>query len=151
MLLEKFGEQLSTITDEELNKQATSLSQKLLEKNKNLGQEVRGVWSKISAGYYDFKQEARDAAAVLELTKEDIKKFYDEFISIDAAGRRKMSVHMTSQKVGVVEESDQTRYTIIKEEGLLEFKAKLALGNSASPVLTLADYFDYRLIASVKL
>lgn len=150
---------MDQITPEELLKQSTSLSQKLLEKNKNLGQEVRGVWSKISSRYYDFTQDTRDAKAVLALTKEDIKVFYDTFISSSAVGRRKMSVHMVSQKVnkGELEDLDvgveyvKGRNTLVKEDELVAFKKRLELGNGALPILPISDYFDYRLIQTGKL
>jgi insulysin len=116
------------------------LASKLTEKDKNLAQESKRYWSQVNARYYDFTSHCTDAEAVLSMDPSDILQFYENCIAVESPLRRKLSVHLVSQKCSVTDGDIQQ--TLIKdtEEEVALFKFRMELSKAAQPVKPLASY-----------
>jgi insulysin len=106
--IELFLQQLLNIVEsmiaEQYQKHLVAISSKLTEKFKNLNQgiimlilETRRMWGAIQGMRYDFDQCNNDAILVKSISLADFLKFYQE--KIIGPNRRKMSVHLISQKL----------------------------------------------------
>jgi len=142
------------MSPEDYKKNAESLSLKLVEKNKNLGQEVRKAWSNIVSRYYDFGQYVRDSQDVLKVTQVELVEFFDTHISTASPSRKKLSVHMKSQSAVQLDTDYKEivgKNTIVSDDGLVAFKSAMALGPFAKPVAKILEYFDQRMEIITKL
>ncbi|KAF9357740.1 Insulinase (Peptidase M16) [Mortierella sp. NVP85] len=90
---------LEEITVEEYEKEVNSLIQRKLEKDKNLKQETYRYWGQIVSGYYDFEEIKDEVEEMRRTTLEQMREFFYTSILPSAPGSRKLSVHLTSQKV----------------------------------------------------
>ncbi|KAI9204048.1 Metalloenzyme, LuxS/M16 peptidase-like protein [Polychytrium aggregatum] len=120
---------------------------RLLEKDKNLGQESSRVWTHVSSHYYNFRQSELDAEQVKAIQKDDLLAFYDQYVHPDSPCRRKLSVHVTSKKAAkaVLEaeaESILAKNVILQPEDVAMFKGSLELSRSPAPVAPVASFFD---------
>ena len=95
--LNTFESYLSNMSDEQFDKERTSLVNRLREEPKNLVYETMGYWMHIFSGYYDFERKAKDADRIEKLSKEDMLAFFEARISPNSQERAKISVHMQSQ------------------------------------------------------
>ena len=68
------------MTAVEFEQHKSSLIAKLLEADKNLGEESSWYWSQISSRTNDFDQSTHDASIVSILVLSDLIEFYKEFI-----------------------------------------------------------------------
>lgn len=151
LFIVKLGSILEEMSIEEFNKHVTALSLQLIEKNKNLQEEVRKTWAHITSKYYDFDQNKRDSENVLKITKEEMIAFYKKFLVSESPKRRKLSIHVESQQVGFNNRDDKIELLkrnnlMIDERELPSYKSRLGLGDAAKAVLPLSDYYDDRLV-----
>ncbi|KAG0239287.1 Metalloenzyme, LuxS/M16 peptidase-like protein [Mortierella sp. GBAus27b] len=157
---------LDEMTGDEYDKQVNSLIQKKLEKDKNLRQETYRYWGQIVSGYYDF-EEIKDEVEEMRRTSLDMMRdFFRNSILPSSAGSRKLSVHLTSQKVppvvrAVVDKSEDStgsspspppsppaldeepaklRDGTVVIEDVIGFKAGLELSRAPYPVVDLLRY-----------
>ncbi len=126
----------------EFDKFKRGLASKLTEKDKNLAQESKRYWSQVNARYYDFNCHKTDAETVLSMDLSDILQFYNDHIAIESPLRRKLSVHLISQKCPAMEGDVQQSQSFIKdsEEAVALFKFGMELSRAAQPVKPLASY-----------
>lgn len=109
----KFKQDLASMSEEDFEGHKRSLVNKRLEKLKNLDFETGRLWSYISGEYFNFHQVDRDVAVIRQLTKDDIKQFYAQFIDPESPTRAKVSVHLEAQasasvaEVSATEQKDQ--------------------------------------------
>ncbi|ODQ53020.1 a-pheromone processing metallopeptidase Ste23 [Saitoella complicata NRRL Y-17804] len=89
---------IADMKDEEYQTHVKSIIDKKTEKLKNLGQETSRYWQHILSGYYDFHQLDADVENLKTISKDDLLRYYDEYVMPGSATRRKLSVHMQSQK-----------------------------------------------------
>lgn len=69
-----------------------SLVERKLEADKKLRQETARYWHEITPlGLYDFDRHTHDAAAVREITQEELAEFWDKFCARASPKRRKAS------------------------------------------------------------
>ena len=73
---------LDNLTDEQFNKNVTSLINEKLEKPKNLNNESSRFWLDISSGYYDFHRRLKEVEVLKKLTKDDILSFFVHYIHV---------------------------------------------------------------------
>jgi insulysin len=129
--LDMFRETLSTMPDSEFERQRDSYALKRLERLKNLGEEASRFWTHIDSGYEDFLRRKSllyqvciavtnymtvgevDAANVRRLKREDVISFFNEYIHYKSPTRRKLSVHMISQR------KTPTKFSVEASEALL--------------------------------
>ncbi|KIY01767.1 uncharacterized protein Z520_01905 [Fonsecaea multimorphosa CBS 102226] len=100
----KFKSDLESMSDEEFEGHKRSLVNKRLEKLKNLDFETGRLWAYISAEYLNFYQVDRDVASIRQLTKDDMKRFYAQYIDPESPKRRKLSIHLEAQASSPVPE-----------------------------------------------
>ncbi|KAG9103374.1 Insulinase (Peptidase M16) [Ceratobasidium sp. 370] len=112
--LDLFRETLATMPDTEFKRQRDSYALKRLEKLKNLGEEASRFWTHIESGYEDFLRRETDAANIIQLRREDVISFFNEHIHYGSPTRRKLSVHLTSQK------KSPTKFSVEASEALLQ-------------------------------
>nr|KAJ3423186.1 Insulinase (Peptidase M16) [Polyrhizophydium stewartii] len=138
--IDKFETMLSEMSAEEYAKHQAALVTKILEKLKNLGQESQRLWGHVSALYYDFEQHLHDAEQIPLVSKDSLLAFFRKHISPSSTTRRKVSVHMRSQKVaagaaGPEGEAVLARSLVLDESAdLSAFKESLELSEPAKPV-----------------
>ncbi|KAJ3300130.1 Insulinase (Peptidase M16) [Borealophlyctis nickersoniae] len=143
--LEKMESVITEMTPEEYSKHQAALAAKLLEKDKNLGQESGRLWSHVNSRYYNFEQHVIDAKTVKEISQASMLEFYEEHIAVSSPTRRKLSVHIRSQKTGMVTgpEGEQVlkAATVLEgDEEIAELKAKWELGAGAVPVRPVQEF-----------
>lgn len=112
--LDLFRENLSAMSEDEFERQRDAYAFKRLERLKNLGEEASRFWSHIESGYEDFLRRETDAKNVRLLTKQDMQTFFDTYIHHSSPTRRKLSVHLASQR------STPTKFSVAASEALLE-------------------------------
>lgn len=100
----KFKTVLESMSAEEFEGHKRSLVNKRLEKLKNLDFETNRLWAYISGEYLNFHQVDRDVPAIRQLTKDDIKQFYAQYIDPESPTRRKVSIHLEAQASSTVPE-----------------------------------------------
>ncbi|EXJ84618.1 insulysin [Capronia epimyces CBS 606.96] len=93
----KFKEDFESMSVEDFEGHKRSLINKRLEKLKNLDFETNRLWAYISGEYYNFHQVDRDVAVIRQLTKDDIKAFFAQYIDPQSPTRAKVSVHLEAQ------------------------------------------------------
>ncbi|KAH8917886.1 LuxS/MPP-like metallohydrolase [Atractiella rhizophila] len=92
-------ERLEQMSEEEMEKNKQSLIEDLLEKDKNMYEEISNHWRRITEGYCDFEKYERDAKLTKKLTKFDILSFFKKHFLRSSTSRRKLSVQILSQTV----------------------------------------------------
>lgn len=131
--LDLFRETLSNMPESEFERQRDAYANKRLERLKNLGEEASRFWAHIESGYEDFlrrkfqftvfyiKFQAHssmtgevDAANIRQLELQDMITFYGDFIHHSSPSRRKLSVHLTSQR------KTPTKFSVEASEALLK-------------------------------
>ncbi|KAJ4510032.1 metalloprotease [Exophiala dermatitidis] len=95
--LVKFKQDMESMSDEEFEGHKRSLINKRLEKLKNLDFETNRLWAYISGEYFNFYQVDHDVAEIRQLTKDDIKEFFAQYIDPESPTRAKVSVHLEAQ------------------------------------------------------
>ncbi|KIJ53958.1 hypothetical protein M422DRAFT_201065 [Sphaerobolus stellatus SS14] len=125
-----FREIIGKWTAEELETQKEGLIIKKLEKLKNLREETSRFITHIRSGFYDFTRKEKDASNIRNITLKELLNEYDAILSPLSASRRKLSVHMYSQKLTPMELP--TAVTLITDE--TRFKAALQTTPSPLPV-----------------
>ncbi|KAK5386061.1 metalloprotease [Exophiala xenobiotica] len=100
----KFKQDLEEMSEEDFEGHKRSLVNKRLEKLKNLDFETNRLWAYISSDYLNFYQVDRDVTVIRQLTKDDIKQFYAQYIDPESSKRAKVSVHLEAQSSAPVAE-----------------------------------------------
>lgn len=113
--LTQFGNMLDKMSESEFEGHKRSLIIKRLEKLRNLDQESSLHWAQISTEFYDFEQAQQDAAHVKNLTKAEMKEFFDTYFSPSSPTRARISVHLKARGAG---ELDTKIINILEEHGL---------------------------------
>ncbi|KAG0316487.1 Insulinase (Peptidase M16), partial [Dissophora globulifera] len=98
---------LQELTEEEYEKQAHSLIQKKLEKDKNLRQETYRYWGQIASGYYDFDEIQDEVDEIRKTTLGALRDFFNVWMLPSASKTKKLSVHLHSQKARSVASGNQ--------------------------------------------
>lgn len=88
---------IEKMSDEEFDRHRQALIDKKEEQPKNLGEESRRFWSRISDKYYEFGKRATDIAQLRKTTKDDVLNLYLSSIDPASPARRKLAVHLRSQ------------------------------------------------------
>uniref|UniRef100_A0A7S2SI11 Insulin-degrading enzyme n=1 Tax=Rhizochromulina marina TaxID=1034831 RepID=A0A7S2SI11_9STRA len=89
-----FRDFLETMSDEEFATNRQAVVDRHLEKPKNLNEETNEIWPEIQLGRYEFGWLPKRAEVVKTLSKADILAFFDQYIGVEAAQRRKLSVQI---------------------------------------------------------
>nr|GLL36597.1 Zinc-metallopeptidase, peroxisomal [Ipomoea trifida] len=92
--LDMFKSKLSEMSDEEFKKKVNALIDVKLEKFKNIWEEADFFWWEIYGGTYKFDRVPKEVAALKKLTKTDLIKFFDEYVSISSPKRKALSVRV---------------------------------------------------------
>ncbi|KAJ3190934.1 Insulinase (Peptidase M16) [Irineochytrium annulatum] len=142
---ESLRETMIAMPDEEYNKHLHAVATRMLEKDKNLGEEARRLWSHVAGKYYDFEEEKRLAEMVKALKRNELLEFFDATVNPKSKTIRKLSVHMRSPKA--VAEGVESAvpawadgHGIFDEGGLATFKMGLTLGKGATPVAPISSF-----------
>jgi len=83
---------LEKLSDSEISSFVKGLLDSKLEPDKSLAAEVTRNWSEISYGRFQFDRIQREAAALLEVTREDLLEFWDKYVAADAYEGRRMII-----------------------------------------------------------
>ncbi len=95
--LAMFANKLKEMPLDEFESHKKSLTNKRMEKIKNLGQECGRFWHHISSEVFDFQQVDMDVAHIKPLTKDQMIDFFQHYIHPTSPARAKLSVHMVAQ------------------------------------------------------
>lgn len=91
---------IEEMTDEAFERHRQTQIEKREEKPKNLGEESRRYWGRISDKYYAFGQREREIEELRKVTKTEILDFFMKYVHPESPTRKKFSVHMRSQYKG---------------------------------------------------
>ncbi|KAJ3270626.1 Insulinase (Peptidase M16) [Terramyces sp. JEL0728] len=139
--LQMFRTVLQQLSQSEFEKHKSALIAKLTEKLKNLQQESSRLWSNITSQYYDFEQNESDALTVGSFAKAELIEFFDTYLSAENLNRRKISVHMRSQRIPVMIDHDfKIKSRIIKDDEVMQFKAQMELTNLPKPIHSISTW-----------
>lgn len=95
--LAMFAKSLEDMSQQDFESHKKSLTNKRLEKIKNLDQESSRFWGYIGTEYFNFNQVEVDVANLRSLTKQDLVEFFRHYIDPASPHRAKLSVHMIAQ------------------------------------------------------
>lgn len=79
-----------------------AMTSKLLAKKRRMTEETSTYWSQILLHQYEFERVYADAAAVKEISLEDMRWFVREYVLPEAPQRRKMAVHLWGENLEAV-------------------------------------------------
>ncbi|KAL2919739.1 metalloprotease [Polyrhizophydium stewartii] len=146
--LSKFETILSEMPSEEYAEHQAALVGRITENDKNLDEESERLWSHISPIYYDFEQHLLDAEQIPLVSKDSLLAFFRKHFAPSSNARRKVSVHMRSQKLaagaaGPEGEAVLARSVVLDENvNLSAFKESLELSEPAKPVKPIKDWME---------
>ncbi|KAL3476459.1 Metalloenzyme, LuxS/M16 peptidase-like protein [Aspergillus californicus] len=154
-----FKKTLEAMSEDEFEGHKRSVSNKRLEKLKNLSSETGRFWTHIGSEYCDFLQNENDAAHVRSFTKSDILDFYNQMIDPESLTRAKISTHMKAQTNAPAAEqknlasedgpvpTNGTKKAAAREPvyitNVTEYKASLPVSKGPSPVTDLTEFEDF--------
>ncbi|XP_071071874.1 insulin-degrading enzyme isoform X6 [Dasypus novemcinctus] len=90
---------IEDMTEEAFQKHIQALAIRRLDKPKKLSAECAKYWGEIISQQYNFDRDNTEVAFLKTLTKEDIIKFYQEMLAVDAPRRHKVSVHVLAREM----------------------------------------------------
>ncbi|XP_044504367.1 insulin-degrading enzyme-like 1, peroxisomal isoform X3 [Mangifera indica] len=92
--LKMFESKLYEITSEQFKSNVNALIDMKLEKHKNLREESGFYWREISDGTFKFDRREAEAAALRQLTQEELIDFFNEYVKIGAPQKKTLSVRV---------------------------------------------------------
>ncbi|KXS09469.1 LuxS/MPP-like metallohydrolase [Gonapodya prolifera JEL478] len=131
--LKQFLEKLESLSSEEFERHKQTLVAKSVEEDKNLSMESNRLWLIISSRYLDFDQDSDDALHIPSVSLPSLIEWYKVRFLPDSSSRRKLSVHVKSQKA-------TARGTQIRISDVDEFKRKTELTVPVRPMKPLSFY-----------
>ena len=93
---EKF---LEPLTDDQVSKFARALVLKKTDPDKKLATEATRNWNEISSGRLEFDRRQNEAKALLTVTKDDVIRYWDEFV-LGKSGKHRVLVSEVIPKNG---------------------------------------------------
>ncbi|KAI8616790.1 Metalloenzyme, LuxS/M16 peptidase-like protein [Chytriomyces sp. MP71] len=155
--VDKLGEILESLSEEEFMRHCTTLSAKLLQTHKNLYEAAEFFWEKVSNGSYSFDMNQTCSAQVLAMRKEDMVTFYQEHLSKKSASRRKLSVQIWSEKgiqtaEGIIDAdlmnmdtTDEARKgdVVLNEAGVADLRSYWMIGRGATSTRAIEHYHSF--------
>uniref|UniRef100_A0A3B5LE54 Insulin-degrading enzyme n=1 Tax=Xiphophorus couchianus TaxID=32473 RepID=A0A3B5LE54_9TELE len=90
---------LEDMSEEAFQKHIQALAIRRLDKPKKLSAECAKYWGEIISQQYNFDRDNMEVAHLKTLTKENIMQFYRERLTVEAAKRHKVSVHVLSREM----------------------------------------------------
>ncbi|KAJ1560527.1 Insulinase (Peptidase M16), partial [Cladochytrium tenue] len=139
---------LADMPDADLARHRAAVAAAFLEKDKNLYGEAARLWQHVAARSYDFGIGPRTAAEVQLVTRDDLLAFYDAHVAPEAAGARRLCVHVVSPAAaaataaaGASVDDPAARPTVLlrSDDDVAAFKAALPLGRAPVSAAPLAD------------
>lgn len=100
LFMKSMQDHIKNMTEEQFNKHKESLAVNRLEKPKIMSTLSSIFWHEISSQLYNFDRVNIEVAYLRTITKEQILKFYENYISDDSQFRQKLSVHVISMAEG---------------------------------------------------
>ncbi|KZV96205.1 hypothetical protein EXIGLDRAFT_747787 [Exidia glandulosa HHB12029] len=134
--LEGYKDMLSSMSEQDFEKQKNGLIMKKLEKCKNLAEEASRLWSAIDSGYHDFLRREIDVETLRTLSKEDMIDFVSTYFLPSSPERRKLSIHLKGRpkvdaRFSVA--ASQAFLPILKEHGVPVTEADYTASSAAEP------------------
>ena len=86
------SEYLEKLSEDEFQVNVNAVTEKLMEKDKNLNEQTNRFWTNLTNGSYDYDKKKKEAEAVKVTTKAGIIDFFDKYFALGAPQRRKLSV-----------------------------------------------------------
>jgi secreted Zn-dependent insulinase-like peptidase len=93
------------------------------------------MFGAISGLRYDFEQNINDAELVRKISKQELVDYYNE--KIMSPKRRKVSVHLVSQKLG---DDCQSTGTELNDEAVAAFKARTSVEKCTALAKPIASF-----------
>ncbi|EJC99255.1 uncharacterized protein FOMMEDRAFT_170573 [Fomitiporia mediterranea MF3/22] len=88
---------IRTMSDEMFESHKRSLRRQWTEMPKGMIGETERFWSAIQDGYYDFKENQKNAELLPSIKLWDVRTMFEKFFDPSSATRSKISIHMRSQ------------------------------------------------------
>lgn len=90
---------LERMSAEDFAANVAAMTSKLLAKKRRMSEETSTYWNQILLHQYEFGRVYSDAAAVRDITLEDMKWFVREYVLPRAPQRRKLAVHLWGERL----------------------------------------------------
>merc|ERR1711962_872943 len=116
--LNKMGDYLEELSEEDFIKHREALANRRLEKPKKLAHLTATWWVEITSNQYHFDRDQVEVAHLKQLTKQNIIDFYKHWIASDAPQRRKLAVQVVSVAEGGAGHSESEKPSSEPEDGL---------------------------------
>ena len=120
-----FKARLAEMEEKEFGDHVKSLIAVKTEKLKSLAQEGRRYWGEIDKGSLHFKRQELEVEALKKLTKQDLLQFDAETFGADSNKRKKLSVHILSEKVELDPSSTNSSAASVKIDDMYQFKRSM--------------------------
>lgn len=91
---------IKNLPPDEFEKHKEALAAHILEKPKEMASLASKYWLEITSQMYNFDRSNIEVAFLKTLTKDDVMKFYEESIGVNAPKRHKLAVHVLSKAEG---------------------------------------------------
>ncbi|GMH08169.1 hypothetical protein Nepgr_010009 [Nepenthes gracilis] len=131
--LDMFKSELHEMTGDEFKRNVDALIQVKLEKFKNLSEESKFYWQEIVNGTFKFDRRESEIAALRQLTLEELRDFFGEYIKVGARQRKNLSVRVYGAVHSSEYEADKSsvdQIRCIKVDDILSFRRSQPLYGS---------------------
>lgn len=85
---------IKDMSQEEYDKHVSALAAKRLEKSKKINEQNMKYWSEILSNTYNFDRDEIEVACLKNIKKDDLVKFFKDYIAFEAPHRHKLSIHI---------------------------------------------------------
>jgi len=89
------------MSNETFFEHVVSLAKDKLQMWNSLEEETGSLWAEIAENRYDFEVHRNEASALKTITKSDLLKVFDKYLSPDHEKRRKLEVHAIGTSEGL--------------------------------------------------
>jgi len=106
--LTDFRATLVDMSNETFFEHVVGLAKDKLQSFNSLEEESGSLWSEIIENRYDFEVHRNEAEELKKVTKEDILKAFDKWLSPESKNRRKLDVHAIGSAEGIASDGRPT-------------------------------------------
>ena len=99
--LTDFRKDLIEMKDETVFEHIVSLAKDKLQMFNSLQEETTSLWSEIVESRYEFEVHRNEAEQLKKITKDDLVKAFDKYLSPASKKRRKLSIHAIGTSEGL--------------------------------------------------
>lgn len=153
--LESVQKLIEDMSDEDFNSHRQTLILKREEQPKNLGEETRRYWHRITDNYYEFSKLETEIRELKAVTKAQVLDFFMTKVHPASSTRSKLSIHMASQAKAKGTKFDPASAAAIMagfaKHGVAVDQAGLGALAATNPELKAVQEYGRKLVAEADL